>query len=257
MDVASAIAVPNPPPNTSQVWLDALLSLFYPAVCQICGTEHARREEGYVGTHCQEAVEWVENPACMRCGLPFAGEITGEFACERCQQATWHFDRAQAAVVARGVAMEMIHRYKYERAIWFEPALAGWLTRRVAAWLKDRVVDAIVPVPLHPVKAREREFNQAARLAAKLGQAVGLPSRPEWLRRIKFTDTQTRLTRPQREDNMRQAFAVPPGVRLAGLKLILVDDVFTTGATVNSAAGALRAAGADTVSVWTVGRAVR
>ncbi len=152
--------------------------------------------------------------------------------------------------------MEMIHRYKYERALWFEPALAGFLTRAAAPWFRERRIDAIIPVPLHPVKAREREFNQASRLARQLSQTVQVPCPSHWLRRTKFTGTQTLLSRSKREENLRHAFAAAPGARLRGLRLVLVDDVFTTGATVNSAAQALLIAGAASVSVWTVARAV-
>ncbi len=114
--------------------------------------------------------------------------------------------------------------------------------------------DFIVPVPLHAVKQREREFNQAERLAAHLSAASGIPLNSRWLRRIKPTATQTLLTRQQRAANMRGAFAVRPGVRLDGERVILVDDVFTTGATTSACAEVLRAAGAGDVCVWTVAR---
>lgn len=237
-------------------WLDAILAFIYPEVCQLCGEEPARRADGYVGSCCVAEVEWVKPPFCERCGLPVSGEIAGDFECDSCRHKRWFFAAARAAVIARGVAMELVHRYKYQRALWFEPVLAGLLAAAAAPWFQARACDLIVPVPLHPVKEREREFNQAERLARRLGESARIPMNEHLLQRVKFTGTQTLLTRAQRAENLRHAFAVAPGQRLDGRRVVLVDDVFTTGATVNECARALRAAGAASVHVWTLGRAV-
>ena len=113
-----------------------------------------------------------------------------------------------------------------------------------------------MPVPLHPFKLREREFNQAARLAAPLAVATGIPLNHKILRRSAPTATQTLLTRAERATNMKNAFAVRAGVSLTGKNVILVDDVFTTGATTSACARALRGAGAAEVCVWTVARGI-
>ena len=151
-----------------------------------------------------------------------------------------HFSSARSAVIARGIVREAIHRYKYQRAMWFEPFLAGLLIREAKPVLSGEKWDFIVPVPLHPLKQREREFNQAARLAAHLSAATKIPWKKNLLRRIKPTATQTLLTRQQRTANMRGAFAVHPGTRLTGKRVVLVDDVFTTGATANACARVLQ-----------------
>jgi ComF family protein len=256
MEQSQAIEAPGRTGDHPRSWLDAALAFFYPEVCQLCGEERASRAEGYVGPRCMGAVEWVKAPYCQRCGMPFSGEITGEFECDACRGAHWYFASAQAAVIARGVAMEMVHRYKYQRALWFEPALAGLLTARAVPWMKGQGCDLIVPVPLHPVKEREREFNQAERLARRLSECAQIPMNERVLRRVKYTGTQTLLTRAKRAENMRHAFAIAPGQRLEGRRVVLVDDVFTTGATVNGCARALKAARVASVHVWTVGRAV-
>jgi len=146
--------------------------------------------------------------------------------------------------------------FKYQRALWFENFLADLLMREAAPVLRGQNWDAIAPVPLHPLKLREREFNQAARLAAPLATTAGIPLNEKILERIAPTATQTLLTREQRATNMKNAFAVRRGVDLAGKKIILVDDVFTTGATTNACARALRGAGAADVCVWTVARGI-
>jgi ComF family protein len=138
--------------------------------------------------------------------------------------------------------------------MWFEPFLADLFLREALPALRDQEWDCIVPVPLHPVKQREREFNQAARLAAHLSRAANLPLNESWLRRVVPTSTQTRLTRQQRTANMRGAFALADGVKLRGERVIVVDDVFTTGATTSACAKVLLRAGAGEVCVWTVSR---
>jgi ComF family protein len=164
-----------------------------------------------------------------------------------------HFSSARSAVIARTVVLEVIHRYKYQRALWFEPFLADLLLREAVPVLSGQKWDFIVPVPLYPLKQREREFNQAERLAEPLSASTNIPLNTKLLRRVSPTMTQTRLTREQRAANMAGAFTAT-GINLDGARIVLVDDVFTTGATTGACAKALRRAGAGEVCVWTVAR---
>jgi competence protein ComFC len=157
-------------------------------------------------------------------------------------------------VRAAGPVLEAIHRYKYQRALWFEPFLAGLLIRQAVPELQGQAWNLIAPVPLHPTKKREREFNQAERLADHLGAALQIPVNKNLLRRVVPTRTQTLLTRPQRAANVRHAFATRSGEDLAGQRVVVVDDVLTTGTTTSACAKALMAAGASEVCVWTVAR---
>lgn len=238
-------------------WREALLGFFYPAVCQLCGTARAGAAEGYVCGRCWSragGVRFVQPPFCERCGLPSEGAITVEYECANCRDLTLHFTRARAAVVATGLLLDVIHRYKYRRALWFEPFLAGLLIRQAAGDLRGQPWDGLVPVPLHPVKAREREFNQATRLARRLSRATGVPLEPRLVERVRFTPTQTALSRRDRAENMHRAFAVRSGRDLTGKRFVVIDDVLTTGATTSACARALREAGAVEVWVWTVAR---
>lgn len=236
--------------------LDAALNFIYPPVCQLCGKERAGAAEGYVGGNCWSGVRFITAPFCQRCGLPYPGHITQEFRCENCAEMEFSFCSARSAVAANGLVLDVIHRYKYNRAVWFEPFLGDLLVRQAAPTLSQEKWDVIVPVPLHPVKERERNFNQAHCLARHLGRALRLPVNNRLLHRVKFTDTQTKLTRPQRAANMNNAFAPCSGTRLNGAKVILVDDVLTTGATTDACAHALRRVGAGEVCVWTVARGI-
>jgi ComF family protein len=157
-------------------------------------------------------------------------------------------------VAAQGLAREVIHRYKYQCALWFEPFLADLLIRQARSILNLRDWDLIVPVPLHSLKQREREFNQSERLARRVANATGIPFNARLLRREDVTRTQTQLTREQRAANVRRAFRMAPGRALSGERVVLVDDVLTTGATASACADVLRRNGADRVCVWTVAR---
>ncbi len=233
---------------------DAALGLIYPPVCQICEIERAAADAGFVCNTCSARTRFIEPPFCDRCGLPFAGEINGSFECANCRDLELHFDHARAAVTLDGPVQRALQRFKYERAEWFEPFLARLLIERAAPALSAHAWDFILPTPLHPVKLRDREFNQADRLAQRLAKATGIRHENGLLRRVKPTATQTRLSRRARAKNLREAFAADAGNALKGARLVLVDDVLTTGATANAAAAALRKAGAAQIAVWTVAR---
>jgi competence protein ComFC len=235
-------------------WLDTGLGFFYPETCQLCEAERATAKDGFVGTKCWSHVRFIRPPFCERCGLPFDGDLTTSFECANCREMELHFSSARSAVVAKTVVLEAIHRFKYQRALWFENFLADLLIREAAPVLRGQKWNFIVPVPLHSLKQREREFNQAELLAAHLSNATKIPLNTKLLRRVSSTMTQTLLTREQRAKNMRGAFAVRAGVKLNSERVVLLDDVFTTGATTSACAQALRAAGAGAVCVWTVAR---
>jgi ComF family protein len=234
--------------------LNAALAFVYPEVCQLCHEQRATAGEGFVCAHCWRGVRFIKPPFCERCGLPFEGDLTTPFECANCRDMELHFSSARSAVSAKGVVLEAIHRFKYQRALWFENFLADLLIREATPALRREKWDWIVPVPLHPMKEREREFNQAARLAAHLARATQMPVQPRLLIRARPTRTQTLLTKPERAANMKDAFALRGGRRLDGERIVLLDDVFTTGATTSACAKALRAAGAGEVCVWTVAR---
>lgn len=235
-------------------WFRAGLGLIYPEVCQLCQKERATAAEGFVGRQCWSQVRFIRPPFCDRCGLPFEGDITTQFICTNCHDLHLHFTSARSAVVAKTAVLEAIHRYKYSHALWFEAFLADLLVREAGPVLRAGQWDAILPVPLHPLKLREREFNQAERLARHLSRAAGIPLNAKLLRRVSPTMTQTKLTREQRAANMKNAFSVRDGAYVNGKRFVLLDDVFTTGATTNACAAVLRRAGAAEVVVWTVAR---
>lgn len=234
--------------------LAAALGLVYPEACQLCHAERATPADGFVGARCRSRVRFIRPPFCGRCGLPFAGSLTTDFVCTNCHELELHFTSARSAAVAKTVVLEAIHRYKYSGSVWFENFLTGLLLHEAVPALRGEKWDWLAPVPLHPLKLRERGFNQAERMAWHLSRATGIPLAKNLLVRTHATATQTLLSREQRAANMKNAFTANPRARPAGKKVVVVDDVLTTGATTNACAQALRRAGATEVAVWTVAR---
>jgi competence protein ComFC len=235
-------------------WVNATLALCYPEVCQLCGNSRATHAEGFVCIGCRAQVRFIDPPFCERCGTPYQGQITTVFECTNCRELALDFSSARSAVIAREGVLDIIHRYKYNRALYFEPFLADLLLSRAVPALATSTWDLIVPVPLHQTRLREREFNQAERLARHLSAATGIPVETRLLRRSVPTQTQTVLGRPERIANVRRAFAIRRGKSLDGQRIVLLDDVFTTGATTSACAKVLKSAGAGEVCVWTVAR---
>ena len=233
----------------------AALDLIYPRNCQFCTVPLLEQERGVICASCLALAKRITQPCCRRCSLPFAGQIADQFECGYCKDLKFHFSSAVAACRSEGLVRDCIHRFKYKRELYYLEHLAGWLIDAGKAHVNWQEVDAIVPVPLHPVKHREREFNQAELLARQLGRECGKPVITNGVRRVKPTTTQTKLDAHARRANLRGAFAAGRG-RVTGLRLVLVDDVFTTGATLDSCARLLVNQGAATVMALTVARGI-
>src|ERR1700704_3202828 len=170
-----------------------IASLLYPPSCTICSASVGLGE--YLCGGCEAKVSRIVAPFCKNCSEPFDGAITTTFSCANCAHRDLYFDAAVSAYRSRGIARHVILNFKYGRQIHLRHLVGRWL---IAAFddprLRDRRFDAIVPVPLHPARHRERGFNQAALLAERLGRQLGLPVRPA-LQRVRFTTTQTAFDR--------------------------------------------------------------
>lgn len=243
--------------STARSWNDGLLGIFFPNVCQVCHSERATQAEGYVCARCwsgPRGVRFITEPFCGVCGLPFDGEITQSFVCANCADQAFHFRSARAAVKMGDVVQEVIHHYKYNRALWFEPFLVDLLVRAGQQAISPENYDLLVPIPLHWWKRYQRQYNQAERLARALSRKTGVKVASKALKRVKPTPTQTRLSRKERAENVKGAFQVNPKFPVEGLHLLILDDVLTTGATASACAKALMDNGAAHVDVWTVAR---
>ena len=231
---------------------DGFLSLLYPPHCAMCGLD---TDSGvHLCSTCAAQAKRIKPPFCHQCSQPFDGAIEGKFVCFNCRERKPHFDCAVARYRSTGVVREFIHRFKYNNHFYLRHPLADWMTEGLEDdRIRSQPFDAFVPVPLHPARYRERDFNQAEVLAKIIAQRSGHPVLPA-LKRIRYTTTQTRLDREERMENLRNAFRVHHAGTVNSRHLILVDDVFTTGSTVDECARVLREAGAASVRVITVAR---
>lgn len=214
-----------------------------PSACVLCAaTLPARR---YVCSGCDAALPWL-GPACARCAapLPHAG------VCGRCQQAPPQYDTAVAALRYEAPVAQWVQQLKFHRALAHARLMGELLARRLPT---APTVDALVPVPLHAGRLRARGFNQALEIARPLARLFRLPLVTDALVRTRATAAQTELPRARRRANVRKAFRAEEPV--AGLRIAVVDDVMTTGSTLDGVAAALKRAGAKEVHAWVVARA--
>ena len=234
--------------------ISALLNLLFPPQCLHC--------DALVPTHgtlclsCWQAVSFITQPYCACCGLPFEFSIGDEALCGECLRARPDFSRARAALRYDEHSKALILKLKYHDQTHLAAIYGAWLAK--AGQPLVAASDVIVPVPLHYWRFVSRRYNQSALLAQALSKACGLPCLPDGLQRTRKTASQAGLTRAQRFDNVRGAFAANRKytARLAGKSVLLVDDVMTTGATLEQCTKALLKAGAATVNVLTLARTV-
>jgi len=230
-----------------------MLDLLYPRNCIQCGAP-APEPMKHICWDCFSDTPKVEPPFCAVCGDPVAGDIQHDYICFACTRELPAFTRARSAVRYEGAIGNALRFLKYNNALWVVEDLAGLLFACVKAEYSGAEFDIITSVPLFPPRRRTRGFNQSALLGEALGRRLQIPFREKLLRRVRATVSQTGLTAPQRTANVCGAFRVGLFVRPAGLKILLVDDVMTTGATVNACAKALKQDGAASVHVVTVAR---
>ncbi len=234
-------------------WGKTLLDLLYPRLCVACGIRDPA-DGRHLCWDCLSEVQYIQPPFCDRCGDPVAGRVDHVYTCALCERRVVHFERARSAARYEGPVAQAVQALKYRREVWVAPDLSDLLEATVRAHYDVAAIDAVTAVPLFPARLRRREFNQAALLAGHLARRIGRPHWPRLAVRTRPTPTQTKLTVIQRADNVKNAFRAADTRRLKGRRLLLVDDVMTTGATVNECAGALKAGGAETVWVVTVAR---
>jgi ComF family protein len=227
-----------------------LLDFIYPPLCGLCH-RHLNREEKNVCQDCWRSLPIITGPFCQRCGLPLAGADPVCMAC-RSRQPLFSFARSYGLFDER--FQQIIHLFKYRRRKSLAGPLAELLSVVFRAEGRYHSMDAMVPIPLHPVKYRTRGYNQSELIARELSIIHGLAILDGALIRMVNTRSQSNLGWVERKNNVRGAFRVKDAGSVDGRRLILVDDVFTTGATASACAEPLLRAGAAEVSVLTVAR---
>ncbi|SMF33655.1 comF family protein [Tistlia consotensis] len=241
-----------------RLWRTALDALLPPR-CLACGRTVG--EPGRVCAACWSGLRFLGTPCCRQCGYPFefeqAPDLAGEALCAACRRSPPAFDRARAALAYDAASKPLILRFKHADRTDAAPAFAAWMRQAGAELLRE--ADLVVPVPLHRRRLFLRRYNQAGLLAQRLARLGGKPYAPLLLVRRRATPSQGRLSRRRRRLNVAGAFAVPAEQRLAlkGKRVLLVDDVLTTGATLSACARTLKRAGAASVDALVLARVVR
>ncbi len=238
-------------PAIGRLALDAVL----PPQCLACRVLVGA--SGSVCTPCWHQIEFLGRPHCQRCGYPFELDQGADALCGVCIRHPPKYDRARSVMVYGGVARDLVLGFKHGDRTHGAPAFGRWLARAGGELLAD--ADLILPVPLHRWRLARRRYNQAALLATALAAITAKPTHPNLLRRTRQTPTQGGLNHRARARNVRGAFAVPAKHLdgLAGRRVLLVDDVLTTGATIGECAATLTRAGAAGVDALTLTRVVR
>lgn len=240
-------------PQRYGVWLrkarKTLVSWLYPPHCRLCGAIGMAALPLCFG--CYRDLPWNTRP-CPRCALPLPPGAARDAPCGFCQRHPPAFDACVVPLLYADIAVPLVTGFKFRHRFDDGRLLATLLARR-AAHSAPRP-QALLPVPMHPRRLQQRGFNQALEIARDVGRVLGIPVSSQVLQRIRYTPSQRGLSRQERLVNLGRAFAT--ATPLAVSQVALVDDVMTTGATVQAASQALRRAGAGHVSVWVVARTV-
>lgn len=252
--------------------IDSLASVLFPAPCRICGQALTSASRIPVCAACLDAFERIVDPLCACCGRPMASSAPGEASearsvdvplfdarllgalCRLCRTDFYSFDRARSFAIYDRALSETVLLLKYEQvtslADWFGARLAEMAVRAGAEWRAD----AVAPVPLHRDRHRERGYNQAELIARAVAKRLQLPLDANLLSRIKPRPPQLVLSRTEHWKSVRGAYATAAGMKIDKLRVLLIDDVLTTGATLDACSRALKKAGAAAVFGVTVGR---
>jgi ComF family protein len=206
---------------------------------------------------CLSEIHWIESPYCSVCGIPFISKEVESHPCGACVTHRKYFTMARALGTYEGSLQEAIHHWKYEGKTNLTPFFAEWLAEGLKRYWEPDSLDLLIPVPLHTQRLRERGFNQALVLVKELSRRTGIPYRKTTLQKKKPTVPQVNLSGAERGKGLRGAFHVIGKEELVGKSALLVDDVYTTGATVNECSRVLRRGGAKRVDVLTLAHAIR
>jgi ComF family protein len=237
--------------------LNDVSDIIFPPQCLACAEIINLPESRVFCPPCQEKISFITGSICPICGMPFLESPAGSHICGNCLTNKPYYNQARSVAGFETVIMDTIHKFKYGRRVSSGNALGSFMADFSFPDLDFSEYSLLVPVPLHIKRLRERGFNQSLLLAKELGKKHKLPVNFSLLKRCRFTLTQTGLNRNEREKNIKGAFIVTDKKKIAGENIILIDDVYTTGATINECARVLMKAGAQRVAVLTLARVLQ
>ena len=237
-------------------FFESFFQFLLPPQCRCCEGFLEAGDQG-VCSDCLSQMHWIEPPFCSICGTPFPSGVGDSHTCGDCLTKTRHFETARALGYYAGPLQKMIHRWKYQGRTFLTGSLGEWMATALLRYWNPPPFDLLVPVPLHPRRLQERGFNQALLLVKELSRRTGIRYHKKFLQKKEATLPQVNLSGAEREKAVRNAFQYIGNEDLEGKTLLLVDDVYTTGATVNECSRVLMASGAERVHVLTLAHAVK
>lgn len=224
-----------------------ILNLLFPPRCPLCGNL-LKLNEGRAHGTCYNKLPWVKEPRCKRCGKPILSE-TGEW-CRDCfesrEKQSHSFDSGRALWLYQGDIQQSVLDYKYQGLKTYTPFYADEVVRVLEGWIRKKNPQLLLPVPLHPRKKRIRGFNQAELLAKAIGRKMELPVDTTILMRDRWTEPQKNISGRERRHNLTKSMSIhhlPNNLK----RVILIDDIYTTGSTIEACAGLLKKAGVEKV----------
>jgi len=234
--------------------IDTLLDFLFPTKCLFCETD-------LIGTQgicesCRSSIKFISSPFCLRCGVPFNSKIGRDHICGTCLTSKKYFTKARAVGFYEGILQKAIHRFKYSKKTVLANPLSAFIIDYNLDSMDLESYDFLVPVPLHFKRLKERGFNQALSLARHISKRSGIPVDYLNLRRIRWEAPQINLSKKERAQNVKGAFSLHKKNGFKDKNILLIDDVYTSGATVNECARVLLKAGTAGVDVVTLCRAV-
>ena len=226
---------------------DRLFKILFPEnyTCVICGDDVFNKYS--ICKHCIKALPYLTGKICLHCSDPLVS--LGDY-CKRCKGRTFFYDRAIAPFVYEGEIQKLVHSFKFSNKRYLCKSFAIFMADKFKA--EKLYADIVVPVPLCDKRLKQRGYNQSKLLAIEFSKLTNVPLSPDVLKRIKETPNQTSLNFLERQTNLIGAFKVKNKKQVAGKSIVLIDDVFTTGATVTECAKMLKSAGASSVYVVTL-----
>ena len=233
--------------------MHAVIDTLLPPRCM--GTGEIVDRQGMISARFWPELSFIEKPCCQTCGLPFSFDTPEGTLCASCMESEPKFDLARAAVAYNDASRKLVLDFKYGDRLHAVHTFVPWMARCGAEIISQ--TDVVVPVPLHPRRLWMRRFNQSALLAAALARSCGKDYISDALLRLRATKQQKGLSRKERLQNVKNAFAVNEKRDVRGKNVLLIDDVFTSGATLNECARALKKSGAEKVFVLTIARVTR
>lgn len=233
--------------------LRAIINLLYPALCRVCFKKINEFDRNICGD-CAGKIKERFPPFCVKCGRQLKAEPGSITICPDCEKNEPYFDRAWSACYYEGVLKGLIHDFKYKKIT----SLSADFAALIANFMKKHGIgkdcQMILSIPMHPDRLFKREVNHADILAKALGKTLGIPYSGSALKKIKDTPPQSKLKRGARIKNLRSSFSLKDRAGVRNKNIMLVDDLFTTGSTVNECSRLLKDSGARRVEVVTLAR---